>query len=93
MSNKRTVTSLHGKFPLGTPVEVITRNGSMLSEHVELERFEVNTVDIAVILLRDECEFTHVIEWTNERVRLLHVLVDVGLTYGRVRDSVFPYAR
>ena len=58
VSRKRAVAALHGRFQLGTPVKVTTRNGTVLFGRVELEEFVPDKVDIATIVLEDAFEFT-----------------------------------
>lgn len=70
-----------------------TRNGIQLFGTLEFERFEVNIVDIAVILLDPAYEFEHFISWTDQPVVLTQEITVVGLKYSTASDTINVYAK
>ena len=93
ISSKRALTALHGKIPVGTRVDIRTRNGTKLFGVVEFERFEPNLVDIAVILLDSPSSFEHFMVPCLQPVVLDQPLRVIGLKYAAIGDSVSTYVR
>lgn len=92
ISNRRAVASLHGTIKLNTKCELITRRGIRLSGKVEFEKFEANVVDIAVIVLDEESEFSDYLPHTRTKVELLQHITVIGLKYLSVSDHIGEYA-
>jgi len=93
ISSKRALTALHGKIPVGTRVDIKTRNGTKLFGVVEFERFESSMVDIAVILLDSPSSFEYFVVPCLQPVVLDQPLRVIGLKYAAIGDSVSTYVR
>lgn len=93
VSNKRALTSLHGKFDLNTRVKVITKNGVVLWGYIEFELFVESKVDIAVVVLEEAYEFVHFLQLATSPVKLIQRIFVVGLKNESNGIDVNIYAR
>lgn len=79
MSKKKAITAVHGRFVVGTKLKVITRQGVNLNGTIGFMRYYPDLVDIAVIDLNENSEFTNFTPFSVNPVRLLQKLVVVSL--------------